>query len=207
MPSPRCALPIMSERLSSSGMAIAKSSESFRLAPGPSSLCRDLFDPLGDFHDSLRQAGFFFDRSHGDVRNAAGNDLIEGREIAPNLERESVHRDPMANTDTDRRDLAILHPDASQTTTRRRRYANPGQRLDEQIFEPAQISMQILAAVSQIDDWIADQLARAVVGCLAAAINGKQWMRKMLCTAQTRLVGRATDRVNWIVFEQKELVA
>src|SRR6478672_7357253 len=112
MPSPRCALPMMSETLSSSGMAIQESGEGFGVAQGRDSFRRDLFDSAGDFQDRVRRAGFFFNRSHPHVRNAARNNLFKGREVAANVERKSVHRDPMANADANRRDLAVLHPDA-----------------------------------------------------------------------------------------------
>ena len=38
--------------------------------------------------------------------------------------------------------------------------------------------MQILSAMAQIDDRIADQLSRPMIGRLAAAIDRKKWMRQ-----------------------------
>ena len=64
---------------------------------------------------TLTVAGFLFDRSHRHVRDPAGSDLIEGREVATHVEGETVHRDPMPNADADRGDLAIC---STQTPVR-----------------------------------------------------------------------------------------
>src|SRR6202171_4169757 len=67
--------------------------------------------------------------------------------------------------------------------------------------------MEILSAPAQIDNWIADQLPGTVIGRLAAAINRKKRMRQMRRIHQARLVRRPADRVNRLMFEQKQLVA
>jgi hypothetical protein len=67
--------------------------------------------------------------------------------------------------------------------------------------------MEILAAVPQIDNGIADQLTRAVIRRLASAINRNERMGQVLRAAQTRLVRRTADRVNRFVFQQKQFVA
>src|SRR5882724_1467848 len=113
----------------------------------------------------------------------------------------------MADADPDRRDLAVLYPNTGQSPASRRRYAGFGQGFDEQIFKPAQVPMQILPAVAQVDDRIAHQLPRAVIGSLAAAVNRKQRIGKMRSATQTGLVRRAADRVDRIVFDQEQLVA
>ena len=40
--------------------------------------------------------------------------MIKRREIAAHVQRESVHRDPMANTNPDRSDLTILDPNSGE---------------------------------------------------------------------------------------------
>src|SRR2546423_284993 len=207
MPSPRWALPMISETLSSSGMAMEESGEGFGVAQGRDSSQRNLFNKRGDFHDRAGAAGFLFNRRHRHIRDAAGNDLIKGRQVAANIQRKTVHGDPMADADSDRRDLPVLHPHAGQTRPSRGGNGGLGQRFDEQSFEPAQITMQILAAAPQIDHWIADQLSRPMIGRLSAAVNRKQRMGQKRAVAQTRLVRRPSDRVNWIMLEQKQLVA
>ena len=62
--------------------------------------------------------------------------------------------------------------------------------------------MQILAVTAQVDDRITDQLSRAVIGRLAAAVDREKRMRQMRRAAQTRLIGRATNGVNRLVFEK-----
>src|SRR5436190_14564209 len=94
IPRPRCALPMISETLSSSGMAMPESGEGFGVAQGRDALQRNLLDPSRDFLDGVRRGGFLFDRSHGDIRNPARNDLVERREIPANVERKSMQRDP-----------------------------------------------------------------------------------------------------------------
>src|SRR5947209_4351456 len=118
-----------------------------------------------------------------------------------------MHRDPVANADPDRGDLSIFYPDSSQAGARRRNNADGREGLHEKIFEPAQVTMEVLSAIAQIDDWVPDQLTWPVIGCLAAAINRKQGIGQMLRAAQTRLIRRSPDRVNRIVFEQKQFVA
>src|SRR2546423_12551914 len=51
MPRPRCAFPMISDTLSSSGMAIPESGEGFGVAQERDSLQRDLFDALRDLLD------------------------------------------------------------------------------------------------------------------------------------------------------------
>ena len=80
------------------------------------------------------------------------------------------------------------------------------QQLDEQPFDPAQITMQILAVAAEVEKKIADQLPRPVIGRLTAPIDFEKRMRQMLRAPQTRLIGGASDRVNRVVFEQPKLV-
>ena len=67
--------------------------------------------------------------------------------------------------------------------------------------------MEILPALPQIDDRIADQLAGSVIRRLAPAVDRKERMRQMRRAPQTRLVRRAADRVNRLVLQQEQLVA
>src|SRR3954468_20512093 len=86
--SPRCALPMMSPTLSSSGIISSCNGFATKLA-----------HPLpGQFPKRLRYikngngpVGFFFDRRHGDVVDAARNNPVERRLVAANVQRESVH--------------------------------------------------------------------------------------------------------------------
>src|SRR5439155_10704635 len=54
-----------------------------------------------DLSNSERSLRFLFDRCHCDVIYAAGNNVIERREIAADIQCEPVHGYPMANADAD----------------------------------------------------------------------------------------------------------
>ena len=118
-----------------------------------------------------------------------------------------MHRDPVTHADSDRRNFATRHPDTGQTVARRRGDAVVRQQFDQQSFNPAQITMQILSATAKIDDGITDELTGSVIGRLPAAVDRKKRMRQMRAAAQTRLVRCATDGVNRIVFEKQQFVA
>src|SRR3954463_13356432 len=77
IPSPRCALPMMSETLSSSGIAMRESAEGLGVAQGWNSFQRNLLNSRRDCRRRVGLARFFFDRGHRDVRDSTGNDLIE----------------------------------------------------------------------------------------------------------------------------------
>src|SRR5713226_5308376 len=138
--------------------------------------------------------------------NAARNDAIKRREVAADVERETRHRDPIANAHANGRDLAIFNPDAGQTRTRLRCDFVDRERFDQKLFQPAQIAVEILPAPAQINNWITNQLAGTVIGRLATAVDGKKRMRQMSCVDQARLIRRSADRVNRFVLEKKELV-
>ena len=77
----------------------------------------DFGDALAHLRGRKGAAGFFFDRSHGHVLDAARNDAIKWSKIAADVEGEAMHRDPMANAHANGRDLAIFNPDAGQART------------------------------------------------------------------------------------------
>src|SRR5262249_170852 len=130
-----------------------------------------LFERPGNFLDREQFPSFIFYRRHRHIRNSAGNDARERREIAANIEREAVHCDPMPDTDANRRDLALLDPNASEPFAPRRGDFVAREKIDQRLLEPAQITMQILAAAAKIDNRIAHQLAGTMISRLAAAID------------------------------------
>jgi hypothetical protein len=67
--------------------------------------------------------------------------------------------------------------------------------------------MQVLPATPQIDDRVTHELAGAVIGSLAAAVDREERMGKMGSAAQARLIRRSADGVNRFVFQQKQFVA
>src|SRR5215469_12779667 len=129
-----------------------------------------------------------------------------------------MHGDPMANADANGSDLAVFYPNSRERFASHRGNAVFGQHFNEQLLEPAQIFMQILAASAKIDNWIAHQLARSVIRRLPATIDRKKWMWQMRraeftiptwsgpCGGQTGSIRSAADSVNRFMLEQKQLV-
>ncbi len=60
----------------------------------------------------------------------------------------------MSHADADRRDFSFLNPNAGQSFTTLSLNSEPGQKIDQQTLNPAQIFMQILSAIAQIDNRI-----------------------------------------------------
>src|SRR5437762_10271770 len=129
-----------------------------------------------------------------------------------------MHRNPMPHTNANGSDLAVLYPNSCERFASRRGNAVFGQHFNEQLLEPAQIFMQIIAAPAKIDNGIAHELARSMICCLAATIDREKWMRQMCgpefaiptwsgsCSGQTGLIRSAPDCVNRFMLEQKQLV-
>ena len=65
-----------------------------------------------------------------------------------------MHCNPMSHADANRRDFSFLNPNAGQSFTTLRFNFDPGQKFDQQSFNPAQIFVQILSAIAQIDNRI-----------------------------------------------------
>src|SRR5207245_4791993 len=63
-----------------------------------------------------------------------------------------------------------------------------------------------LSAEAKIDNRIAHELPRFMIGRLAAAVDRKKWMRQMRSAQLTRFVRRAPDGVNRFVLEQEHFV-
>src|SRR5438874_13429749 len=129
-----------------------------------------------------------------------------------------MHRNPMPHTDANGSDLAVLYPNSCERFASRRGNAVFGQHFNEQLLEPTQIFMQIIAAPAKIDNRIAHQLAGSMICCLAATIDRKKWMRQMRgtkfsistrsgsCGGQTGLIWSTPDCVNRLMLEQKQLI-
>src|SRR5205814_5945369 len=115
-------------------------------------------------------------RSHRHVRNSTRNDVCERRKIAANVERESMHRDPVTNPDTDRRDLTMADPNTGETFALLRLDFVAGKKINQRLLEPAQVAMQVLPAPAKIDNRIAHQLPGPMIRRLTAPIDCKQRM-------------------------------
>ena len=70
---------------------------------------------------------------------------------------------------------------------------------DQRVFEFPQVLVEILAAGIEIENRIADQLAGAVIGRLAAAVDFVDGVRQRGGIAEGGLVAQAADGVNGLV--------
>ena len=101
----------------------------------------------------------------GDARErrrveAARPEARERVEVAVDVEREAVARDPAVDADAERRDLAALDPDADVLAVLAGDRADPelGERLDQDALEVVRVLAQVLAVVAQVEDRVADEL-------------------------------------------------
>ena len=107
----------------------------------------------------------------------------------------------MTHTNANRRNLALLNPNPGQSFARMRFNSKLRQKLDQQAFNPTQIFVQILAAMAQVNNRIANHLSRPMIRCLATPIDPEEWMRQMRSTAQAALVRRPSNGVNRVVLQ------
>ena len=93
------------------------------------------------------------------------------REVRRDIEREAVPRHPLLHVNPDAGDLPAACPHARESRTPLRRDIQDRERVDQRLLERAQIPVQILPVGAQVEDGIADQLARAMERHVAAALD------------------------------------
>jgi CO/xanthine dehydrogenase Mo-binding subunit len=103
MPRPRCAFPMMSAALSSSGIILLSVYQlrCRRNAQTDNRIQRQFLKRWRNVGNSERSLRFLFHRRHCNVIDSAGNNMIKRREIAAYVQRDAMHGDPVANADTD----------------------------------------------------------------------------------------------------------
>src|SRR5262249_20765049 len=101
-------------------------------------------------------AHILYHRCHCNVINAAGNDVIKRRKIAAYVQRKAMHGDPVTNSYANRSNLAVANPNSGQRFALGSGYSVSCEKLNKQLFEPAQILVQILTVSAQIDNGITD---------------------------------------------------
>ena len=110
-------------------------------------------------------------RRHADAVQAARHDPRERLEVVVDVDREAVRRDAARDVHADRGDLALAGPDAGVVgpLVGARAGVEPGvgERGDDRALDRAQVGDD----VDDPHDRIADELTRAVVGELAAAVD------------------------------------
>ena len=113
-------------------------------------------------------------RRHAAVRNAAGNDAgKEGERLVGHVEREPVGRHPAGDVDADRGDLVVADPDRRHPLAHGRPTGPDPEireRADQDLLEVRDVALDVLAVRGEVEDGVPDELSRAVVGDLAAAV-------------------------------------
>ncbi len=113
---------------------------------------------------------------HAGVADPARHDPVEPAEIHVGVDREPVHRDPAGDPDAERGDLAIgapvvgRHPHAGPAADPAGGHAEIRAGRDQRLLDPSDV-IDDVDVLRQGDDRVADQLAGAVEGDLAAAVD------------------------------------
>ncbi len=93
------------------------------------------------------------------------------RVAAQDVDGEPVQAHPTPHAHADGRDLAVRDPHPRQPLAPCADDPVPGQRGDEHFLQEPQVNVQVAPALAEVEDGIADELARAVVSRLAAAMD------------------------------------
>ena len=133
------------------------------------------FELASDDGAGLADAGSAFpqklrDRCHGDVE-PAGPDPAEGVELRRHVEGKAMHCDPMADMYPDGGDLLVFNPDPGQAGTPPGVEPELEQRPDQHLLQLADEAVNVPPPHAQVDDRVADDLSRAVVGDAATALD------------------------------------
>lgn len=119
-------------------------------------------------------------------------------QIQIQVEGKTVPGDPAADADADRSDFPIADPDPGLVFIASGIDSPPGENPDQQFFQVPQVSVQIFSSPGQVDQGVADQLTRAVIGNIAASGRLKKFDTGSLqlagTTEQVLLVGTAAKR-------------
>ena len=147
------------------------------------------------------------DRGHRDRRQPAGDHPRERRQVVGDVDREAVRGHPAREVHADRGDLAVLDPHAGVVAAlglpRARLDPGLGERGDDRALHRAHEHEHVVDA----HDRIADQLAGAVVGQLAAArgLDDVDALGAAPVLAHRQVAGlrAAPERVDGLVLEQQ----
>ncbi len=171
-----------------------------------------------------RGAGLELEAGDLAVGDAARDDPIEVAKIGGDVESEAVRRDALRDMDADGGDFFLLNaasgnrPDAGSPGDALCHHAEVAAGTDEDFFEQTNIihwtKMGTFFAgqiAAQIDDRVADELARAMVGDIAASIDLVQFdaalLQKLVRGEDVGTAGIAAESEDWGVFKQEEGVA
>ena len=106
--------------------------------------------------------------------DAARNDQIKVSQIGGHIVREAVRSDPAAQVHAKRRELffagGVIHPNSVVGRDAASSHAEIGRGANHHFFELLDVPAHVAAMLREIQDGIADDLAGAVIGDVAAAI-------------------------------------
>ncbi len=122
-----------------------------------------------------------------------------------------MRRDPPAgDAYTDRADLLVSDPDARESGDAPRLDVERAERADDGLLDVADVAVQVAAIGLQVEDGVADELAGAVVGDVAAATGLEQLDRirgaLSFVEQHVRRVTRRAERDDVRVLKQQERV-
>jgi hypothetical protein len=144
---------------------------------------------------------------HLDATDATRRDMGEcGEGFISYVQREAVHADPTPDADADARKLPIANPYTRESVHSPGLYAETGTDIEQKVFDGAQVDVQVLSALTQVEDGVTDELAWAVIGCLSATIGDMDWMRQRRGFSQAGLIRGASNGVYGLVFEEEEVI-
>ncbi len=100
------------------------------------------------------------------------DDLLEVAQVGGDVERKAVLRHAAgAELDANRGDLCAADPHAGQPCGAVGHNAIASQRDDDRLLQHPQVAQHIAAVARELEDRVADDLAGAVVGDVAAAVG------------------------------------
>jgi hypothetical protein len=165
------------------------------------------FDHSRRFFYADFPASFVLEAAHGDTLNAAGCNGEKRRQaFLGDVDGEAVHRNPFPDSHADGGELTISHPDASEPGAATGLDSEVVAGVDQGIFEFPQVFVEILTAWAEVEDGVADELARAMVGGLPAAVSFVKSVWKGGWIAEGRLIAEATDGVDRLMLHQENRV-
>ena len=151
----------------------------------------------GEFLGADLALGFLGNSGHGDSADAAGGDVVEAAEgFGGDIDGVSMHGYPFAHADADGGKLAVFDPDTREPLAGGGGDAEALAGEDEGVFHGTDVGVEVFAEISEVNNRVADQLARAMVGGLSATIDLDVWVGQELGIEQGTFVAGSADGVN-----------
>ena len=106
-----------------------------------------------------------------DTLHAAGNDQLEWSQIHVHVQREAMTSHPPTDMDANRGDFSPCHPHARPADPTTGSDPESGEGFDQDPLESSEVAVQVAAMIGHIQDRIPHQLARPVIGHVAAPLH------------------------------------